>query len=195
MLTRSTRSLVSVSAQQKTIPVIENRTLFSRALDASQITTILLRHCNLFELRPMLDHALEREVAVYVNVDHPDAAGLRYLAHQLHIAGIISSNARILALGKSFDLETVQRLFAVDSTGLEAALESVDTHHVDLLDISPALVIPYVVSQTPLPTFYGVWFDLYISASAGGASRRGVTRCSRSTRALDVKKDDRPLAL
>ncbi len=156
MLTRSTRSLLSVSSQQKTIPVIENRTLFSRALDASQITTILLRHCNLFELRPMLDHALEREVAVYVNVDHidgihPDAAGLRYLAHQLHIAGIISSNARILALGKSFDLETVQRLFAVDSTGLEAALESVDTHHVDLLDISPALVIPYVVSQTPLP--------------------------------------------
>ncbi len=156
MLTRSTRSLLSVSAQQKTIPVIENRTLFSRALDASQITTILLRHCNLFELRPMLDHAYEREVAVYVNVDHidgihPDTAGLRYLAHQLHIAGIVSSNPRILALGKSFDLETVQRLFAVDSTGLEAALESVDTHHVDLLDISPALVIPYVVSQTPLP--------------------------------------------
>jgi glycerol uptake operon antiterminator len=156
MLTRSTRSLLSVSAQQKTIPVIENRTLFSRALDASQITTILLRHCNLFELRPMLDHAYEREVAVYVNVDHidgihPDTAGLRYLAHQLHIAGIVSSNPRILALGKSFDLETVQRLFAVDSTGLEAALESVDTHHVDLLDISPALVIPYIVSQTTLP--------------------------------------------
>jgi glycerol uptake operon antiterminator len=156
MLTRSTRSLLSVSAQQKTIPVIENRTLFSRALDASQITTILLRHCNLFELRPMLDHAFEREVAIYVNVDHidgihPDTAGLRYLAHQLHIAGIVSSNARILALGKSFDLETIQRIFAVDSTGLEAALESVDSHQVDLLDISPALVIPYVVSQTPLP--------------------------------------------
>ena len=156
MLTRSTRSLLSVSAQQKTIPVIENRMLFSRALDASQITTILLRHCNLFELRPMLDHAFEREVAVYVNVDHidgihPDTAGLRYLAHQLHISGIVSSNPRILALGKSFDLETIQRIFAVDSTGLEAALESVDSHHVDLLDISPALVIPYIVSQTPLP--------------------------------------------
>ncbi len=156
MLTRSTRSLLSVSARQKTIPVIENRMLFSRALDASQIATVLLRHCNLFELRPMLDHAFEREVAVYVNVDHidgihPDPAGLRYLAHQLHIAGIVSSNPRILAQSKSFDLETIQRIFAVDSTGLEAALESVDSHNVDLLDISPALVIPYVVSQTPLP--------------------------------------------
>jgi glycerol uptake operon antiterminator len=156
MLTRSTRSLLSLSAEQKTIPVIENRVQFARALDASQTTTILLRHCNLFELRPMLEHAHQREVAVYVNVDHidgihPDAAGLRYLAHQLHIAGIISSNPRILALGKGFDLETIQRIFAVDSAGLEGALESIDSRHVDLLDISPALVIPYVVSHTPLP--------------------------------------------
>jgi len=103
----------------------------------------------------MLERAHERELAVYVNVDHidgvsPDKAGLRYLATQLHITGIVSSNARILAQARSFDLETVQRIFAVDSTGLEVALESVDSQHVDLLDISPALVIPYVVAQTPL---------------------------------------------
>jgi len=104
----------------------------------------------------MLEQAFERELAVYVNIDHidgihPDIAGLRFLAHQLHITGIISSNPRILALAKSFDLEAIQRIFAVDSTGLEAALESVDSHLVDLLDISPALVIPYVVSHITLP--------------------------------------------
>ena len=156
MLTRSSKSLLSVSDRQKIIPVIENRIEFLRALDAPQITTIVLRHCNLLDLRPLLDHAFEREVAVYVNVDHidgihPDSAGLRFLAYQLHIVGIISSNPRILTLGKGFELETIQRLFAVDSTGLETALESVDSHHVDLLDISPALVIPYVVSHTVLP--------------------------------------------
>ncbi len=156
MLTRSSKSLLSVSDRQKIIPVIENRMEFLRALDAPQISTIVLRHCNLLDLRPLLDHAFEREVAVYVNVDHidgihPDSAGLRFLAYQLHIVGIISSNPRILTLGKGFELETIQRLFAVDSTGLETALESVDSHHVDLLDISPALVIPYVVSHTVLP--------------------------------------------
>ena len=156
MLTRSSKSLLSVSDRQKIIPVIENRTEFLRALNAPQISTIVLRHCNLLDLRPILDHAFEREVAVYVNVDHidgihPDSAGLRFLAHQLHIAGIVSSNPRILTLGKGFELETIQRLFAVDSTGLETALESVDSQNVDLLDISPALVIPYVVSHTVLP--------------------------------------------
>ena len=156
MLTRSSKSLRNVSARQKIIPLIENRTEFLRVLNAPQISTILLRHCNLLDLKPILDHIQEREVAVYVYVDHidgihPDSAGLRFLAHQLHVIGIVSSNPRILTLGKSFELETVQRIFAVDSTGLETALESVDSHNVDLLDISPALVIPYVVSQAPLP--------------------------------------------
>ena len=156
MLTRSSKSLLSVSDRQKIIPVIENRTEFLRALNAPQISTVLLRHCNLLDLKPIIDHAFEHDVAVYVNVDHidgihPDSAGLRFLAHQLHIAGIVSSNPRILALAKGFELETIQRLFAVDSTGLETALESVDSHHVSLLDISPALVIPYVVSHTVLP--------------------------------------------
>ena len=156
MLTRSSKSLLSVSDRQKIIPVIENRTEFLRALNAPQISTVLLRHCNLLDLKPIIDHAFEHEVAVYVNVDHidgihPDSAGLRFLAHQLHIVGIVSSNPRILTLGKGFELETIQRLFAVDSTGLETALESIDSHHVDLLDISPALVIPYVVSHIVLP--------------------------------------------
>ena len=156
MLTLSSKSLLSVSDRQKIIPVIENRTEFVRALNAPKISTILLRHCNLLDLRPLMDHAFEREVAIFVNVDHidgihPDSAGLRFLSHQLHIAGIVSSNPRILTLGKGFELETIQRLFAVDSTGLETALESVDSHYVDLLDISPALVIPYVVFHTVLP--------------------------------------------
>ena len=119
MLTRSSRSLLSISDRQKIIPVVENRVQFLRALEAPQISTIILRHCNLLELRPLLNHAFEREVTIYANVDHidgihPDSVGLRFLAHQLHIAGIISSNPRILALGKAFELETIQRLFAVD---------------------------------------------------------------------------------
>jgi len=155
MLTRSTRSLLSLPTKQKTIPIIENRIQFARVFDAPYVTTVLLRHCNLFDFRTMLERAHERELAVYVNVDHidgisPDKAGLRYLAAQLHITGIVSSNARILAQARSFELETIQRIFAVDSTGLEVALESVDSQQVDLLDISPALVIPYVVAKTPL---------------------------------------------
>jgi glycerol uptake operon antiterminator len=155
MLTRSTRSLLNLPARQKTIPVIENRAQFSLALNSSDVTVILLRHCNPLDFRTLLENAHERELAVYVNMDHidgiaPDSAGLRYLATQLHIKGVVSSHGKILAQAKNFDLQTVQRIFAVDSTGLEVALESVDDQQVDLLAISPALVIPYAISQMSL---------------------------------------------
>ena len=155
MLTRSTRSLLNLPAKQKTIPVVENRLQFMLALDSSHVTTIILRQCNLFEFRTLLEHAHERGLAVYVNMDHidgiaSDAAGLRYLSTQLHVKGIVSSHGKLLAQAKGFDMETVQRIFAVDSTGLEVALESVDEQQVDLLAISPALVIPYAVPQLSL---------------------------------------------
>jgi glycerol uptake operon antiterminator len=155
MLTRSTRSLLNLPARHKTIPLVENRAQFALAQDSPDVTAIILRHCNLLDLRPLLEHACERGLAVYVDMDHidgiaPDLAGFRYLATQLHITGVLSSHGKVLAQAKSFALQTVQRIFAVDSTGLEVALESVDDQLVDLLAISPALVIPYAVAHMSL---------------------------------------------
>jgi glycerol uptake operon antiterminator len=160
MLTRSSRSLLNLPSQCKTIPIIGNQVQFIHALDISSVRAILLRHCNIFEFARLLEEAHQRDLFVYVNVDHiegihADAAGLRYLADELHVIGIVSNNPRILALAKDFGLETIQRIFALDSTGLEASLESVDKRYVDLLDISPALVvqyaIPYLATPLPLP--------------------------------------------
>ncbi len=160
MLIQSNRSLLSLLSQCKTIPIIENRLHFSWVLDASHIGSILLRHCNLFDFTPLLHEAHRRKLAVYVNIDHidgihADAAGLRYLAEHMHVTGIVSNHPRNLALAKSYRLATIQRIFAVDSTGLEMALDTVDIEYVDVLDISPALVVPYIVasltSRLPLP--------------------------------------------
>jgi glycerol-3-phosphate responsive antiterminator len=158
MLTQSTSPLLSLLKRSKTIPVVETRMQFAQVFDSPHILAILLRHCNLFEFKVLLEQAHRRHLAVYVNADHmhgihSDAAGLHYLAEQFHIAGIVSNHPKILALASSFGLETIQRIFAVDSTGLEIALESIDTAHTDLLEISPALVIPHIIPwlSSPLP--------------------------------------------
>jgi glycerol-3-phosphate responsive antiterminator len=158
MLVQSYRSLLALPAKCKLIPVVENRVQFLRVFDAANIGALFLRHCNLFEIASLMERAQQRGLAIYVNVDHidgvhPDAAGLRYLAEQLRVTGIISNHPRILAQGKDYGLETAQRIFAVDSTGLEMALDSVDQQYIDVLDISPALVIPHLIPNlaTPLP--------------------------------------------
>ncbi len=181
MLTQSRRSLLDLSARCKTIPVIENRVQFVHAFESSQVSALILRHCNLFEFATLLERAHRSELSIYVNIDHiegihADSAGLRFLADRFHVTGIISNNPRILSLGKQFGLETIQRIFAVDSTGLEAALESVDTQHVNLLDISPALVVPYLVPnlETPLPLPFIASGLIHTSQQAQAVLRAGA---------------------
>lgn len=158
MLKQSSDSLLSLLDSCKTIPVIENRVQLTQIFASPHIRAILLRHCNLFELASLLEQAHDSGLSLYVNIDHidgihSDAAGLRYLADHFRIAGVLSNHPKLLVLAKGFGLETIQRIFAVDSTGLEMALEAVDRSHTDLLDISPALVIPYVIPRlvAPLP--------------------------------------------
>ncbi|HLX40080.1 MAG TPA: glycerol-3-phosphate responsive antiterminator [Ktedonobacteraceae bacterium] len=160
MLTQSSRSLLNLPTQNRVVPVVETRIQFVQALEVSQVRAMLLRHCNLFEFTALLESAHRCGCSVYVNVDHidgihADTAGLRYIAERLRVTGIVSNHPKILSIGKQFGLETIQRIFAVDSTGLEMALESVDTAYVDVLDFSPALVVPYVIPQLkssfPLP--------------------------------------------
>ena len=156
MHVRSSGSLLSLSTQNKVIPVIENRAQLIHIFDLPRINAILLRHCNPLELNGLLVRAHERDILTYVNVDNIDGinadnAGIRYLAERLHITGIVSNHPRILALSKNYGLETIQRIYALDSTGLETALESVDQSNVDLLDISPALVTPHIMQQLTVP--------------------------------------------
>ncbi len=152
MPVRSCESLLALSTQCKMIPLVENRVQLVRILNTRTINTIFLRHCNLFDLAGPLELVQKRNIAMYVSIDHidgihADSAGLAYLVNTLHIQGIISSHPRTLALAKQLGLETIQRIFALDSTGMEAAVESIDTTTVDILDISPALVVPHIASK------------------------------------------------
>lgn len=148
-------SSIESSWKRRAIPLVESRTQFLRVLEVfstshrRQAYALFLRHCNLFELIDLMGQARQLGIAIYINIDHidgihADSAGLRYLMETMHVRGILSNNPRILALAKSLGLETIQRIFALDSTGLDTALESVDATQIDLLDISPALVVPYI---------------------------------------------------
>jgi glycerol-3-phosphate responsive antiterminator len=143
----ATTDLVILS---RIIPVVENRVQFAPILKQQcKGGMIMLRNCNLLDLGPLMIQAHQKGYTVYVNIDHAngvhaDAAGLTYLAQQLHVTGIESANPKTLALAKSAHLATVLHVYAADSAGLESALEVADPHSVDLLDISPALAIPYI---------------------------------------------------
>lgn len=149
MLAQTKHSLGEVLSRNKVIPVVENRTQFLTALTMSAHHVLFLRNCDLFDLKPLCQQAAQQGYLLYVNIDrmngiHSDAAGLHYLVEQLHIAGITSTNLKTLALGKSLGLQTMLHIFAADSTGLEGAIEMENVTAVDLFNVSPALVVPFI---------------------------------------------------
>jgi glycerol uptake operon antiterminator len=141
---------------RKIIPVVERPAMLAQLLSHPAHELLILRHCNVFECAPLLKQATQKGVALYVYLDQVDGInadedGLIYLAREFQVHGILSHHPRLLALAKQQGLTAIQRVFAVDSTGLQSALESVDTSIVDLLDLAPALVIPYLWESLPLP--------------------------------------------
>jgi glycerol uptake operon antiterminator len=144
-------SLLNLSPMHNLVPAIETLAQFEQALAIDRVRALLLHHCNIFDIANVSHQRLNGR-AIYVNIDHiegvnADSAGIRYLAESLQITGLVSIHSKILAIAKQYGLETIQRIFAVDSTGLEASLASVDAANVDMLDISPALVFPYIIQQ------------------------------------------------
>jgi glycerol uptake operon antiterminator len=151
MTDRSNKARSAAVFLDKVIPVVENRVQLASVLSHSNSKVVMLRHCNLLELESAIVQAYQRGYLVYVNMDHvdgvhADSVGLRYLAEHMHVMGIESTNSKVLATAKALGLKTILHIYAADSTGLEGALESVDTAYIDLLDVSPALVIPYIAS-------------------------------------------------
>lgn len=153
-------SLRTGALQSKIIPLVDSRALFEQALDLSGVEVILLNRCNLLALTDLFQHAERAHIAMYVYVDHleglvPDSAGLRYLVEVLHVNGIVSNHVKTLALGKSLGLETIQRIFILDSTALSNNFESTELKNVDLFDLAPALAVPHLIpdliSQLPRP--------------------------------------------
>ncbi len=149
MLVQTRSSIVETLSHHRVIPIVESRPQFLAALKTQPYQVILVRNCDLFDMRSLCQQAAYHGDAVFVNIDHiagihADAAGIHYLAEHLHITGIISSNMKVLQLGKAADLSTMLHIYAADSAGLESALDGIDTTAVDLLDVSPALVVPYI---------------------------------------------------
>lgn len=160
MVIHAGKSLLQSSIGYQIIPLVESRLQLVQALASMRGETILLRHCNVFDFASLTDSARKNGISVYVSLDYidginADEAGLHYLAEHLRVQGIISHHPKVLALGKHLGLRTIQRIFAIDSSGLETALEAVDIQTTDLLAIEPALVIPhiaaYLKATLPLP--------------------------------------------
>lgn len=76
-----------------------------------------------------------------------DEAGVRFLARDLGVDGILTTRANLIGPAKREGLIAVQRLFILDSESLEAGLPTVLRAAPDAVEVLPGVILPLIASR------------------------------------------------
>ena len=87
-------SIVNLLTGYRVVLMVENQAQLLRVARMARSHVLLFSHGNLFDFLPWLQQSSRDAYAVYIDIDHmngvhADATALRYLAEQLHVAGIV----------------------------------------------------------------------------------------------------------
>jgi len=151
------------------LPAVRDAASLHQALDLGY-RQVLVERGSLLAMVGPLAIAARQGIAIFVNLDGveglaPDSAALAFVATDLGLSGVISVKPHVLKDAGRFRLRTIQRIHALDSTGLETGLRALASPAPQALAIAPALAIPHVVATVRAVTSVPLWGTGYVTTS------------------------------
>lgn len=109
---------------------------------------------SIFSLKEAVRLCAENGTTVFAHVDllngiGKDAEGMRFLAQEIGVHGMLSTRSFLVKAAAQAGLLTIQRLFAVDSEALKTGFDVIKSAKPDALEILPALVLPSISQRLP----------------------------------------------
>lgn len=106
----------------------------------------------IFDLPAFSGHAKRYNKQVFVDIDlikglGKDASGIRYLAKEAHIHGIITTKSNLIRSSQKEGLISVQRIFVLDSESLAGGLNVISKSRPDAVEILPGLILPKIIDR------------------------------------------------
>jgi len=115
-----------------------------------------------------------------------DESGLRFLARDLGVDGVLTTRANLVGPAKREGLVAIQRLFVLDSESLEAGLPSVGRAAPDAVELLPGVILPVIAERlhdASLPPLIAGGL-IRTAAQVRGALEAGAVGVSTSERSL-----------
>jgi glycerol uptake operon antiterminator len=169
------------------LPAIRDGASLNQALDLGY-RQVLLERGSLLAMVGALVAAARQGIAVFVNLDAVeglagDSAALAFLATDLGFSGVVSVKPHLLRDASRFRLRTVQRIHALDSTGLETGLHGIVAPAPYAIAIAPAVAVPQVMTIVRTATAVPVWGTGFITSAEQAnqvlAAGADVVSCGR----------------
>jgi len=150
------------------LPAVRDGSSLNQALDLGY-RQVLIERGSLLAMVGPLASAARQGIAIFVNLDAveglaPDSAALAFLATDLGLSGVLSVKSHLLRDASRFRLRTVQRIHALDSTGLETGLNSIVSPPPYAIAVAPAVAIPAVMPTIRATTRTPIWGTGFITS-------------------------------
>ena len=132
--------------------------------ELQQVRIIFILGGTIFDLPKIVDLADRHEKMVFVDIDlikgaGKDAAGIRYLARESRVHGIITTKSNLINSARKERLASIQRIFLLDSESVTGGLTVVEKSKPDAVEILPGLILPKIMdrirSVTAIPVIAG----------------------------------------
>jgi|GEM_PF-2759250 len=151
------------------LPSVRDGAALNQALDLGY-RQVLIERGSLLAMVGPLAAAARQGIAIFVNLDAveglaPDSAALAFLATDLGFSGVLSVKPQLLRDASRFRLRTVQRIHALDSTGLQTGLNSIVSPSPYAIAIAPAVAIPQVMPTIRATTSTPIWGTGFITSA------------------------------
>jgi glycerol uptake operon antiterminator len=130
----------------------------------SNVGVLFILGGDIFNLPPLVEQAESFEKLVFVDIDlikgvGKDASGIRYLARESHVHGVITTKSNLINSAQKENLISVQRIFVLDSESLTGGLNVVDKSKPDAIEVLPGLILPKIMdrirSRSSVPVIAG----------------------------------------
>ncbi len=155
------------SAQSHFFDLLRSRPVIAGLRDAGHLEVairlgagiVFILGGDIFVLRESVRKARAQGAMILAHVDlikgvGRDEAGVRFLARDLGVDGILTTRANLVGPARREGLLAVQRLFVLDSESLETGLPAVERAGPDAVEILPGVILPLIarrLRQSALP--------------------------------------------
>ncbi|HUJ69945.1 MAG TPA: glycerol-3-phosphate responsive antiterminator [Syntrophorhabdales bacterium] len=128
-----------------------------RLHDLNQVRVIFVLGGTIFDLPRLVEEAKESGKLLFVDIDllkgiGKDAPGVRFLAKESHVDGIITTRSNLVKSAQKEGLVAVQRLFVLDSESLVGGLGVVEKSAPDAVEVLPGLILPKITQRIRMAT-------------------------------------------
>ena len=147
------------------LSTLKSRPVIAAIRDIENLRFQGLEHTNvlfilggtIFDLPKIVQQAKHHQKLVLVDIDlikgiGKDAPGIRFLAIESQINGIITTRGNLIKSAQKEGLFAIQRVFVLDSESLVGGLGAVEKSKPDAVEILPGLILPKIMKKIRMLT-------------------------------------------